>query len=84
MKVLIVWEEVPESVDLYCVEPTQEEFELLRKASGQYINSSEETNEVETVQEMTSDGGKWADDILTDCYWAEGPFDYVCVCGFFL
>lgn len=39
MRVLIVYENVPESTDFFLVEPTPKEWEWMQKTHGWYVNS---------------------------------------------
>lgn len=39
MRVLVIWEEIPEDTKFYVIEnPTQEQLVMLKKANGQIIN----------------------------------------------
>lgn len=50
MKVLLIWEEIPEQVRIYLLDG--EIADQARKAHGQLINSTEDTAEAEILSEM--------------------------------
>ncbi len=82
MKVLVVFEMVPEETVLLLVEdPTEDELQTLRGAAGQYINDSDDTACVEQINEWY-DADRFAKPDPNKP--VEGPFDLVVVCGFVL
>lgn len=79
MNVLIVFETVPDVVNLYTMDHlTDEEVKTLIGAAGNYVNL-DDSEELDAVV-------KWMDSgratLLDSAYHATGPFDMVVVCGF--
>jgi hypothetical protein len=51
-KVLIIWEEIPETTRFFALPASDEEYEKLVKCHGKFINSDEMTPELEWLNEM--------------------------------
>jgi hypothetical protein len=77
MKVLLVWEEVPENTKFYVLEG--EIADLALKCAGQYVNTVEETDEIEQLSEAIGGHPSFGIDEPI-----EGPFDKVVVAGFIM
>lgn len=85
MKVLLIWEEIPEYTRYMELDPaTQPELvECARKAAGYYINA-EDNEAVNTLNEMIygPDGIRHAELYEAGKEPIVGPFSEVIVCGF--
>ena len=95
MRVLLIWEMLPEEVQAYLIEdPTDEQLELLRKANDTFVNLD---NDVEHALILSAAVTtlEYADPIV-DAKWhaiwekclvkfpVEGPIDLVVNSGFYL
>lgn len=58
-KVLIVWEEIPETTRFFLMPASDEEFEKLTKCHGKFINSDELTPELEWLNEAILEAGDY-------------------------
>lgn len=93
MRVLIIYEMIPEETRFYVLESVSNaEEDLLRNAHGKYVNFNDEEDYALRLEEMlhgtydenrTHIPGKWVDRrvSLTDTPF-EGPFDLVIHSGF--
>lgn len=84
MRVLIVWEEVPENTTFYVVEnPSEDVLETIKGAAGKFINTIDENEEVNTLNNWLGDGtlNHTKHEVETPL---EGPFDLVVLCGFIM
>lgn len=93
MRVLIMFEEIPESLMAYVVvDPTEEELVVLEAGAGKYINDNDNGDAnivmdwVQKKDEFCSEVGaigncKWKDCEVTIDRPIEGPFDKVYVMG---
>ena len=77
MRVLLVWEAVPETTKFYVLEGATADLAL--KCAGKYINSVDETDEVISLNEQLEDIPSFSTDAPID-----GPFDKVVVAGFLM
>ena len=76
-KILLVWEEIPESVSLYVLDEGTKIAELALASAGFYINSDDtEGHPIEELNEALVGREKLPADEV-----AVGPFSKVVVCG---
>ena len=78
MKVLVVWEQVPENVSFYVVEGLHADIAIA--AAGQYINGGCYTDDVEKLNEILVD----YEPIEADKAFDITGFDKVVCCGWIL
>jgi hypothetical protein len=84
MKVLIVWEEIPENTIFYVIEdPNKEVLKTIKEAAGKFINTTDENEEVNTLSSWLEDSVSMftKHEVETPL---EGPFDLVVLCGFIM
>jgi hypothetical protein len=77
MKVLLVWEEVPENTKFYVLEG--ETAELALQCAGQFVNSNNESDDVDRLSVIIDSLPSFSADSPID-----GPFDKVVVAGFMM
>lgn len=77
MKVLLVWEEVPENTKFYVLEG--ETAELALQCAGQFVNSNNESDEIDQLSTVIDGLPSFSIDTPI-----EGPFDKVVVAGFLM
>ncbi len=83
MKMLLVWEMVPEDVNCYILDPASEQAQWARESAGKYINTGT-TDDDDAIYKLSD----WlATDEARDCLKDNdkpipGPFSEVVVCGF--
>lgn len=84
MRVLIVWEEVPENTTFYVVEnPSEDVLETIKGAAGKFINTTDENEEVNTLSDWLEDSVSMFTKHEVEAP-LEGPFDLVVLCGFMM
>jgi hypothetical protein len=95
MRVLIIWEEIPENTKFFVIEDaTEAQVAMLKRANGQIINYEGPTDGAEWVGRAISKPGEWGvDSQPQDAIWHDklvesaklpesGPFDVVIWTGF--
>lgn len=96
MKVLVIWDMVPEDTHAYLInDPTEEQLKVLMDANGKIINVHDDTESVSLINDALSNKKEWCLDETPDewkCIWTdckvnfpiEGPIDLVVYTGFAL
>lgn len=95
MRVLLIWEVIPEGAEAYLIEdPTQEQLDMLLAANEKYVNGGETDKAALTIGATLLDekdafpdvAKKWLG-IWKECrveFPVKGPIDLVVVSGFYL
>ena len=94
MRVLLVWQAIPEEVSAYLIEnPNEEQLELLKKANDTFINLDDDVEHALIL--MTAIEGEDGVDPLIGAQWhsiwekcrvkfpVEGPIDLVVTSGYY-
>ena len=81
MKLLLVWECVPEDVNCYILDPSSEQAAWARKCAGKYVNAGGDTEELSKLNDWLATNE--AKNMIVDNEKPiAGPFSEVVVCGF--
>ncbi len=83
MKMLLVWEIVPEDVNCYVLDPNSEQAQWARDSAGKYLNSglSEDDDTIYKLNDwLVTEAAE--NSIVDNDKPIIGPFSEVVVCGF--
>ena len=86
-RVLIVYEEVPESTKLYAVEMTESELERFSKLAGEFVNLADFPENLQQVADELSARltAEWEQTLIDPKMVLKSPsFDVILVTGFIL
>lgn len=83
MRVLLIWEDVPENTYAYLIEnPTEEQLEILRAANGKYIGTDADDSAVQAINRaLGDDDSAWNSIKCRVEFPVEGPIDLVVIMG---
>lgn len=84
MKMLLVWEIVPEATNCYILDPNSEQASWARDSAGQFINATtkgEDTTNIDKLNEWL-DTGEAMGCLIDEHKPIIGPFSEVVICGF--
>jgi hypothetical protein len=72
--VLLIWEKVGDDCDLYYIPSVSSaDLDLLKKANGQYINSTEDSTEANIVSQYLASSVDYCEDVGNpdNCKWSK-------------
>lgn len=86
MKILIVYEEIPESTKIYSVEVTPDEWEWMKLTHGHYVNAGDSDEDVDDACNTLSTWleGRMPIETPHPIPLCGASYDYVVVTGFIL